>query len=176
MTKQKQIDIWIDKLTNSIVNTISGDSLPTEVFDVTAQDLKLVTKSRGWNFNWKGEIKKENTRVIKLTVINNPKIIQGLMSFEDKGDHIFINLVENAPFNIGSKKLYEGVPGNLFAFACKLSWDNGNQGLVSFVSKTKLINHYVSTVGAVHLGNHQMVIYPYEALKLIKKYFPHLVK
>lgn len=176
MTKQKQIDIWIDKLTNSIVNTISGDSLPTEVFDVTAQDLKLVTKSRGWNFNWKGEIKKENTRVIKLTVINNPKIIQGLMSFEDKGDHIFINLVENAPFNIGSKKIYEGVPGNLFAFACKLSWDNGNQGLVSFVSKTKLINHYVSTVGAVHLGNHQMVIYPYEALKLIKKYFPHLVK
>lgn len=176
MTKQKQIDIWIDKLTNSIVNTISGDSLPTEVFDVTAQDLKLVTKSRGWNFNWKGEIKKENTRVIKLTVINNPEIIQGLMSFEDKGDHIFINLVENAPFNIGNKKLYEGVPGNLFAFACKLSWDNGNQGLVSFVSKTKLINHYVSTVGAVHLGNHQMVIYPYEALKLIKKYFPHLVK
>lgn len=163
-------------MTNSIVNTISGDSLPTEVFDVTAQDLKLVTKSRGWNFNWKGEIKKENTRVIKLTVINNPEIIQGLMSFEDKGDHIFINLVENAPFNIGNKKLYEGVPGNLFAFACKLSWDNGNQGLVSFVSKTKLINHYVSTVGAVHLGNHQMVIYPYEALKLIKKYFPHLVK
>ena len=176
MTKQKQIDIWIDKLTNSIVNTISGDSLPTEVFDVTAQDLKLVTKSRGWNFNWKGEIKKENTRVIKLTVINNPEIIQGLMSFEDKGDHIFINLVENAPFNIGNNKLYEGVPGNLFAFACKLSWDNGNQGLVSFVSKTKLINHYVSIVGAVHLGNHQMVIYPYEALKLIKKYFPHLVK
>ena len=39
------------------------------------------------------------------------------MSFEDKGDHIFINLVENAPFNIGKKKLYEGVPGNLFAFA-----------------------------------------------------------
>lgn len=176
MRKQKQIDIWIDKLTNSIVNTISGDSLPTEVFDVTVQDLKLVTKSRGWNFNWKGEIKKENTRVIKLTVINNPEIIQGLMSFEDKDDHIFINLVENAPFNIGSKKLYEGVPGNLFAFACKLSWDNGNQGLVSFVSKTKLINYYVSTVGADHLGNHQMVIYPHEALKLIKKYFPNLVK
>ena len=98
------------------------------------------------------------------------------MSFEDKGDHIFINLVENAPFNIGKKKLYEGVPGNLFAFACKLSWDNGNQGLVSFVSKTRLINHYASTVGAVHLGNHQMVIYPHEALQLIKKYFPQLVK
>lgn len=176
MAKQKELDVWIDKLTNSIVNTISGDSLPTDIHEVTPQDLKKVTKSSGWNFNWKGEIKKENTKVIKLTIINNPEIIQGLMSFEDKGDHIFINLVENAPFNIGKKKLYEGVPGNLIAFACKLSWDNGNQGLVSFVSKTKLINHYVSTVGAVHLGNHQMVIYPYEALHLIKKYFPKLVK
>jgi hypothetical protein len=47
MAKQKQIDVWIDKLTNSIVNTISDDSLPTYAIEVTAQDLKLVTKSRG---------------------------------------------------------------------------------------------------------------------------------
>ena len=117
MAKQKHIDVWIDKLTNSIINTISGDNLPTDVLEVTSNDLKLVTKNRGWNFNWKGELKKENTKVIKLTVVKNPEIIQGKMSFEDKGDHIFINLVENAPFNIGKKKLYEGVPGNLFAFA-----------------------------------------------------------
>lgn len=58
MAKQKQIDIWIDKLTNSIVNTISGDSLPTDVIEVTAKDLKFITKSRGWNFSWKGELKK----------------------------------------------------------------------------------------------------------------------
>jgi len=58
MAKQKHIDVWIDKLTNSIVNTISGDSLPTNVIEVTTQDLKLVTKSRGWNFHWKGELKK----------------------------------------------------------------------------------------------------------------------
>ena len=176
MAKQKQIDVWIDRLTNSIVNTISGDSLPTDVIEVNAQDLKLVTKTRGWNFNWKGELKRENFKVCKLTIVNNPDIVQGLISYEDKGDYIFVNIVENAPFNIGKKKLYEGVPGNLFAYVCKLSWDNGNQGLVSFVSKTKLINHYELTLGAVHLGNHQMVIYPHEALKLIKKYYPQLVK
>ena len=51
MAKEKQLGIWIDRLTNSIVNTISGDSLPTDVIEVTAQDLKLITKSRGWNFN-----------------------------------------------------------------------------------------------------------------------------
>lgn len=31
MAKQTTIAIWINKLTNSIVNTISGDSLPTQI-------------------------------------------------------------------------------------------------------------------------------------------------
>ena len=57
MAKQKQIDVWIDGLTNSIVNTISGDNLPTEVIEVASSDLKLVTKANGWNFNWKSEFK-----------------------------------------------------------------------------------------------------------------------
>ncbi|MBK8701152.1 MAG: hypothetical protein IPN29_17085 [Saprospiraceae bacterium] len=74
------------------------------------------------------------------------------------------------------KKLYEGVPGNLFAFACRVSWDNGNQGILSFVSMTKLINHYEEAIGAVHIGNHQMVIYPDAAFNLIKRYYPDLVK
>jgi hypothetical protein len=174
MAKQKHIDVWIDKLTNSIVNTISGDSLPTDVIEVTAQDLKLITKSQGWNFNWKGELKKDGTKVYKLIVVNNSDIIQGLISMVDKGDHIFVNLIENAPFNIGKKKLYEGVPGNLFAFACKLSWDNGNQGFVSFISKTKLMEHYNKTLGAVNVFDQRMVIKPRQALKLIKQYFAEL--
>jgi hypothetical protein len=174
MAKEKQLGIWIDRLTNSIVNTISGDSLPTDVIEVKAQDLKLITKSRGWKFNWKGELKKDGTKVFKLTVVNNANIIQGLISMEDKVDHIFVNLIENAPFNIGRKKLYEGVPGNLFAFACKLSWDTGNQGFVSFISKTKLMEHYNKTLGAVNVFDQRMVIEPKEALKLIKQYFPEL--
>ena len=44
MAKRKQLDVWIDKLTNSIVNTISGDSLPTDVIKVSGQDLKLVLR------------------------------------------------------------------------------------------------------------------------------------
>ncbi len=174
MAKQKTINVWIDKLTNNIVNTISGDNLPTDVLEVSSNDLKLVTKNRGWNFNWKGELKKEGTKVYKLTIVNNTDIIQGLISIEDKGDHIFVNLIENAPFNIGKQKLYEGVPGNLFDFACKLSWDNGNQGFVSFISKTKLMEHYNKILGAVNVFDQRMVIEPREALKLIKKYFPDL--
>ena len=38
----------IDKLTNSIQNTISGDSLPTTVHPLAKADLKNITKKNGW--------------------------------------------------------------------------------------------------------------------------------
>lgn len=174
MASKQEIKIWIDGLTNSIVNTISGDSFPTEVTEVNRSDLKLVTKNREWNFNWKAEIKVHDAFIYKLSILNNPDIIQGLISIQDKGDHIFVNLVENAPFNIGKKKLYEGGSGNLFAFACKMSWDNGNQGFVSLISKTKLMEHYNKTLGAVIVFGSRMVIEPREALKFIKQYFPEI--
>jgi hypothetical protein len=47
------LDFIIDKLTNSIQNTISGDSFETEVSRLTKADIKQITKKNGWNFNWK---------------------------------------------------------------------------------------------------------------------------
>lgn len=38
--------------------------------------------------------------------------------------------------------MYEGVMGNLVAYACKLSLPRGYNGFVSFTAKTKLIEHY----------------------------------
>ena len=64
------------------------------------------------------------------------------------------------------------IPGNLFAFTCKTAWDNGYQGFVSFTSKTKLIEHYETCLGATHVGGRKMVIFPHNALKLIRKYYP----
>jgi hypothetical protein len=40
-------------------------------------------------------------------------------------------LVESAPFNKGKTKLYSGIPGNLVAFACKLSFQRGHEGNVA---------------------------------------------
>ena len=50
------LDFVVDKLTNSIQNTISGDIFPTEVSRLTKTDLKQVTKKIGWAFNWKTEL------------------------------------------------------------------------------------------------------------------------
>lgn len=134
--------------------------------------MKNVTKKNKWLFNWAEEFKMADRTVFKLTIRNNPDIIQGLVSISDYKDHFYIHLIESAPFNLGRQKLYEGVPGNLFAFTCKISWDKGYQGFISFTSKTKLLDHYEKTLGATHIGGHKMVIFPNEALKLIRKYFP----
>lgn len=111
-----ELGIEIDKLTNSIVNTISGDSFPTIVHHITKTDIKNITKINGWLFNWATEFKLRDRKVLKLTIINNPEIIQGLLSISDYDDHFYLHLIESAPFNLGKNKLYEGVPGNLFAF------------------------------------------------------------
>lgn len=173
MKKIKRIALAfeIDRLTNSIQNTISGDSFPTEVILLTKVDLKQVTKKNGWSFNWKVEFDNNSKEVYKLTINNNPNIIQGLLSLTMETDHVFMNLVESAPFNIGKNKLYEGVAGNLVAYACKVSFQKGFDGFVAFDAKTKLIQHYEKTLGADRFGGQRMIIPTQPAQILIDKYF-----
>ena len=82
-----------------------------------------------------------------------------------------MHLVESAKFNKGKEKIYLGVPGNLVAFACKLSFSVGFEGYVAFDSKTVLISHYQSTLGASHLVGQRMYIDAKAANNLISKYF-----
>ncbi|MGC4128090.1 MAG: hypothetical protein QM564_00720 [Bergeyella sp.] len=166
-----ELDFIVDKLTNSIENVQSGDSFQTEISLLTSTELKNISKKNGWNFNWKDEFKKFEREIYKLTIVNNTNIIQGLVSLEVKSDHVYMHLIESSPFNIGTGKVYLGVPGNLVAFACKLSFQRGGGGYVSFIAKTKLIDHYIKTLGAVHFGGHLMVITTETAQKLIGKYF-----
>lgn len=165
------IDVEIDKLTNSIENSISGDSFKTEVSFIDKEDIKKITKAKGWLFNWKAEFKKPDRDVYKLTINNNPAIIQGLVSLTERQDHVYMHLIESAPFNLGKEKVYIGVPGNLVAFACRLSFHRGFEGYVSFTAKTQLIKHYEMTLGAEDVGGHVMIINTLSALKLIDKYF-----
>ena len=91
---------------------------------------------------------------------------------QDKGDHIFMHLIESNKFNRGTKKVYLGVPGNLVAYACKLSLDKGYGGYVSFESKTKLINHYRLSLKADLLFGNIMAIDTKAATVLVDQYFP----
>lgn len=166
------LDFIVDKLTNSIENVVTGDSFATDISVLFSTDLKNITKEKGWVFDWKSEYKKPERDVYKLTIVNNQTIIQGLISLEVKSDHVYMHLVESAAFNKGKIKVYVGVPGNLVAFACKLSFQRGHEGNVSFISKTQLVQHYIDSLGAIHFGGRVMIIDTIAALRLINKYFP----
>lgn len=161
------LSVKIDKLTNSIANKTTGDIFSTEVIRIRQRDKINFSK---WNFDWKNEVK--NNEVHKLVIEKNPDVIQGLISLTDKQYYVFINLIESADFNIGKNKIYEGVAGNLFAFACRLSLKKGYDGEVSFYSKTNLINHYKETLKAEQTGNSNLMIIKYSAaLKLVNRYY-----
>ncbi len=167
----KSLNFLVDKLTNSVENVITGDTFQTEVSLLSSTDLKGVTKRNDWAFDWKKEFNQPEREVYKLTIAGNATVIQGLMSIEIKMDHVFLHLLENAPFNKGKAKVYTGVPGNLVAFACRLSFQRGYEGNVSFLSKSQLIEHYERTLGAFHFGGRIMIIETNAALKLIDRYF-----
>ena len=173
MVRGKKIaqNFIIDRLTNSILNTISGDSFQTEIILLNKFDLKKITKKKGWNFEWKTEFSNLKKEVYKLTIEHNSNIIQGLVSISIETDHIHIDLLESAPFNIGTRKIYEGVAGNLVAFACKLSFQKGLEGYVAFTAKTELIEHYQKTLGAIHFKNKKMILESKASKILVEKYF-----
>jgi hypothetical protein len=162
----------IDKLTRSIENVVTGESFPTVVLPLTKDDLKSVKKKSGWLFDWRKELKTNGRNTYKITTAENPEIIQGLVSLEIEPDHVVMTLVESAPFNQGRKKVYAGVLGNLVAFVCRISFEQGFEGTVAFRAKTKLIDHYEKELKAVHVGGHLMVIYPPAARYLVDQYFP----
>jgi hypothetical protein len=165
--RKKEVSIEIDKLTNSITNVISGEVFETEFSKVSKKEII----KKDWLFDWNKELKNKENEVYKMTTVENKNIIQGLVSLSIDNNFIFVNLVENAKFNKGKEKLYEGVGGNLFAFACKTSKDLGFGGFISFISKTSLIEYYSKALGAQRTIGQRMAILANEADILINKYF-----
>ncbi len=167
------LNFEIDKLTNSIENTLTSEVFETEIVKITSKEQKLIKKSQ-WLFDWSLEINNQQREVFRLSTIHNSAIIQGLMCLEDKKDHIFLHLLESAKFNKGRNKLYLGVAGNLVAFACKISFEKGYEGFVAFDSKTALIKHYEQTLGATYFRRQRMFIETRAAQMLVKTYFNDL--
>ena len=166
-----ELDFEIDKLTRSIENRITGDSFPTEILPVNKTDLLQISKKNGWKFNWKKELGTQGREIFKLTILSNPTIIQGLVSISIDCGFVEMNLIESSPFNLGSNKMYLGIPGNLVAFACKRSFEHGFSGYVAFTAKTLLLEHYKNTLGAVQISTQRMIIEEPQSRILVSKYF-----
>lgn len=172
MEKQQapELDFEIDRLTNSIENVLTSEVFDTEISRLTNKEVRQI-KRADWLFDWHKELRDKTKEVYKLTTVNNPTIIQGLVSIEDKQDHVFMHLLESSKFNKGVGKVYFGVPGNLVAYACRVSVDKGYEGFVAFDAKSALIKHYQESLHATQFRGLRMFIETKAALRLIAYYF-----
>ena len=96
--------------------------------------------------------------------------VQGRISLKIDGGVADIDIVETAPHNLGHNGKYIGVGGHLFAIACKISAEEGCDGVVAFTSKSDLIEHYKKELKAVEIMPRRMVIFEDAAKILIDKY------
>ena len=167
-----RLDFEVDKLTNSIENTLTGESVETEIVRLRPEDATILKKLE-WQFDWYEEFHESNTEIHALIAKGSPSIWHGLVSASDEQDHVFMNLIESAPFNKGRDKLFDGVMGNLVAFLCMNSFEKGHSGNLVFDSKTRLIDHYEKMLGAQYITHSRLFIDTQEAWRLVKQYFPN---
>lgn len=169
-----EIDIIIDTLTNCLVRTETGEECDTEyrlvARTITKQDA-LELKARGWKFDW--SLPHQNGYEVYELLLENDDEVQGMIALKHIRDQYYthVDIVEAAPFNVGHTGMYKGVGAHLFAIACKLSWDAGNEGYVQFTAKTDLVEHYIKMLNAKCIDWHTLYIDTYGAIALIKEYF-----
>jgi hypothetical protein len=171
MQKRRKLGFLVDKLTNSIENTLTGEKFETEIVQLTKEDLTRL-RSLTWAFDWTLELLESGREVHALVKKTESDKWQGLVSYSNKEDHLFMHLLESGPFNRGREKLYDGVAANLVAFVCKTSFERGRAGNIVFEAKTRLISHYEKTLGAEQFSHNRMFITTTKAYRLVKQYFP----
>lgn len=128
----------------------SGELIEAIISKALSKEMPL--KKGGWQFNWRQLSKTEGAELYKLTKVETPTEIEGMLMLTLISEEIlFMNNIEVAPRNYGSKGKYKNVAGSLLAFACYKSFELGKNyylGYLSFESKTKLIALYRDKYGA----------------------------
>lgn len=126
-----------------LINTITGEKVDGVIEMVTANEIKGISKSKRFDFDWNVE---KDLDVYKIRLRDSDEIL-GLMSLIDWPEElrIEIHLLESSKENVGSKsKLYGNIAGCLIAFACGTSFERGYAGFISLVPKTNLRKYYIN--------------------------------
>lgn len=161
-------------MTDCLVCSMTGEQKDTEYRlvskTITKQDESNL-KKQGWKFDW--SIPHQNGYEVYELLLKDSDEVQGMIALKHIRSQYYthVDIVEAAPFNVGHNGRYKGVGAHLFAIACKLSWDVGNEGYVQFTAKTDLVEHYRQTLNAKNIDWHTMYIDSYGAIELIRKYF-----
>ncbi|MEM9545592.1 MAG: hypothetical protein AAGA77_06440, partial [Bacteroidota bacterium] len=138
---------------------------------VLLQKPLIPKKKDGWSFNWSKAFKDKPYSIYVLKE-NTTNRIHGLIQLINDDGMLIMELIELAPFNIGSNKAFENVAGCLIAFGCResLKLKTAYKGYLTFVSKTVLVELYKTKYYATQTLGTRMYIDPKSGEKLINKY------
>lgn len=150
----------------------SGEQIEALISKASLKEMPL--RKDGWQFTWKQLGKTEGADFFKLTKLDSPQEIEGILMLTLLNEEmLFMNNIEVAPHNYGSKGKYENVAESLIAFACLKSFEQGKNyylGYLSFESKTRLISLYQEKYGATLAVGQKMFFAPEAGKTLMKKY------
>lgn len=155
-----------------IIEAETGTEFLAEITTFGESDLSILKGN--WKFDWKGLLEIEEALLFKLTLKNQSSSAEGLLMLTLVNEEaLFMNNVEVAPHNYGSKGKYENVAGALISYACEKSFESGKGdyvGFLSFQSKSSLVSLYQEKYGATLAIGRRMYIEPGQAKRLMEKY------
>lgn len=152
----------IDDLTPCLIDTLTGETIQTEVVELKRKSFLSKFNSRnGWYVNWSKFA--PGVRIFAL-VIYGTMDIQGLIAVEPNPSYKAVHILwactapQNNVWETGEQK-YKGVGGHLFAIASELSIMSGFDGTVyGEAMDEEILKYYVNQFGASRLPK---TIHPY---------------
>lgn len=166
------INIEIDGFAPCLIECKTGRVVNTTVKEMKRSELKGYNKTSGWVINW---TKVPHDQIIKAIFAEGNEEIQGLIAYKPVHENLTIKIhwiVANPKSNghLTKDKEYKGIGAHLFAIAAKASFDEGYDGYVeSKAANSKLLNYYISKIGAKYVGGYDFYLDTAAAKELLAK-------
>lgn len=166
------ISIEIDGFAPCLIEYKTGRVVNTTVKEMKRSELKGYNNTSGWYINWS---KVPHDQTIKAIFAEGNEEIQGLIAYKPVHENLTIKIhwiVANPKSNghLTKDKEYKGIGAHLFAIAAKASFDEGYDGYVeSKAANSKLLNYYISKIGAKYVGGYDFYLDTAAAKELLAK-------
>lgn len=162
-----------------IIEVDSGQLIGAEIREGDKKELPSLAD--GWSFNFNKHILSKGKRAFVLVKEDSQTVIEGCMIFSNHETFgPFMDYLEVAPHNLGSKGKYKGVAGCLIAYACGLSLyegDSPDKGFLTFEAfsedenaQNRLEKMYRIKYKAIMNPMGYMEIHPDVSKELVKEY------
>jgi hypothetical protein len=164
------------------IRKIEGNILvDAKISDSKLVKIELPSFNDGWRFDFNKHTKKKIFTTYVLVSDEISERIEGCLTFQmrDKVEP-YMAFVEVATHNKGEDKEYDTVAGCLIAFACRLSFVNGENHFEGYLAfdvleekkddEIKLMSLYSTKYNAMKISETTMLIPPVGGKKLIDEF------